>query len=342
MNTKLLILSAIALTGVALLLASQSSTNNVHADEGLTIKTFSNFKMTHQKTYASVQELQYRHSVFAQNLAMIEKHNSNPNNTYKLGVNSFSDLTFEEFKAKYLGHDNNLQGDAICEKSGSDSLIYDDEKEVNWVERGMVHEVKNQAQCGSCWAFASTAALESAYAIFKGEKNHDLSEQELVDCSKEYNNNGCGGGLMSFAYDYIFDHGIHCSKNYPYKAVDQTCKADSAPGPVHHITGCRQVPRGVENIVTAARKQPVAVAFYVQSDFFQYQSGVYNPNECDGGPNHAVTVVGFKLDAELPYLLVKNSWGAQWGLKGYFQIALGSEDGTCSMGGHEWNYYPLV
>ena len=342
MNSKLLILSVIALTGAALFFVSQTSTTKTQVEDGLTIEAFSNFRITHQKNYVSAQELQYRYSVFSQNLAMIEKHNADSSQTYKLGVNSFSDLTYEEFKAKYLGHNNNLEGSAKCEKTGDDSMIYGEDKEVDWVKKGVVHAVKNQGQCGSCWAFATTAALESAYAIFKGEKGSDLAEQELVDCSTDYQNNGCGGGLMSFAYDYILDHGIHDSKDYPYKAVDQTCVADDTPGTVHHITGCRQVPKGVQNIVTAARKQPIAVAFYVQEDFFQYHSGVYNPKGCKSNPNHAVTVVGFKLDAKVPYLSVKNSWGNSWGLAGFFQIAIGTGNGTCNIGGHDWNYYPVV
>ena len=340
MNIKLLILGTIALTGVALLFASQPSKRTLHADEGLTVEAFSSFRKTNNKVYGSIQELQYRHSVFAKNLAMINKHNADTTRTYKLGINSFSDLTFAEFKAKYLGHSSDLQGDAKCEKTGNDSMVYGDEQEVDWVKKGVVHEPKNQARCGSCWAFSTNGALEAAFAIFKNEKDLDLSEQELVDCSKE--NNGCGGGLMSLAYDYILEKGIHDSKDYKYTGVEADCKAEDIKGTIHKITGCRQVPKGVKNIVTALQKQPIAVAFHVQEDFYQYSSGVYNPEDCTDAPNHGVTAVGFNLNDKIPYLLIKNSWGKEWGLKGYFQMAIGSDNGTCQIGGHEFNYYPLV
>lgn len=342
MNSKLLILSAIALTGAALFFASQIPSTNSHSQSSLNLEVFSDFRKTHQKNYASDQELQYRLSVFTQNLESIEKHNADSTQTYKLGVNQYSDLTFEEFKAKYLGFEEDFQGSAKCEKSGNDSLSLSDDNEVDWVAKGVVHEVKNQASCGSCWAFSTVAALESAYAIFKGEKGLDLSEQELVDCSTSYHNHGCSGGLMSFAYDYILDKGIHDGKDYKYIAKNQKCQAPTIKGTLHKLAGCRQVAKGIENVVTAARKQPVAVAFFVQNDFMSYHSGVYNPKGCRSNPNHAVTVVGFKLDAELPYLVVKNSWGVSWGLKGYFQIAIGKDNGTCNLGGHENNYVPVV
>lgn len=99
---------------------------------------------------------------------------------------------------------------------------------------------------------------------------------------------------------------------------------------------------GVDALTEAIKKQPIAVAFYVQADFFAYAGGVYNPENCDGQPNHGVLAVGFDLDAEIPFYRVKNSWGEVWGDKGFFSIAVGSGNGTCQISGTEWNYYPIA
>lgn len=306
------------------------------------VEAFSSFRETYSKDYITPEEIEYRFAVFTSNLEMIEKHNADNKSSYTLGVNQYSDLTFEEFKAKYLGFNadqedfNNIDSSVF-----TPSNINDDIQEVDWIKKGVVHPVKNQARCGSCWAFASTAALESLYAI-KGKGGLDLSEQELVDCSRAYGNQGCNGGLMHWAYAYIRDKKIHNGKAYPYKAVGQTCKADSIKEEKHSLKSFAMVKRGVENVILATIVQPVAIAFYVQNDFFQYKSGVYDPPGCTSRPNHAVTVVGFKKDAPKPYFTVKNSWGTTWGATGYFQIAIKSGAGACNLAGHDWNYVPVL
>lgn len=341
MNTKIILLSIAALAGLTLFIASQSTTDSGLNVDSLTLTQFSNFRREFSKTYSSPQELEYRLGVFRANLELIEAHNAG-SSSYTLEINEHADLTYDEFAAKFLGASEDLQGSARCEKTGSEPLNFSDERQVDWVKAGVVHPVKNQAACGSCWAFSAAGALESALAIFKGQKNLDIAEQELVDCSRSYGNGGCQGGLMHFAYDYILDKGINNSKDYPYTARDGKCKSDiSGKGP-HHLKGCRQVKRGVENIVNNLRQQPIAVAFYVQNDFRFYKNGVYNPTGCTSRPNHAVLAVGFDLDFATPYLHIKNSWGTVWGDQGYFKMAIGSGSGTCQIGGHEWNYFPVV
>lgn len=279
-------------------------------------------------------------SIYQATLAMVNSHNADTTQTYKLAINEFSDMTYEELKAKYLVDFDSVQGTNKCEQSG---LRYtDDIDEIDWQAKGFVQKVKNQGQCGSCWAFATTAGLESAIAIFKKEALPDLSEQELVDCSHEYGNFGCQGGLMGNAYDYILDHHINVQKDYPYKGSDQTCnKKKSGKGTVG-LKGCRQVEHGVDRLTEALKQQPVAVAFYVQSDFFSYHSGIYNPKTCAGHPNHGVLAIGFNLKDKLPYYKVKNSWGTKWGDKGFFKMSIGIGHGTCNVAGTDWNYFPVV
>jgi C1A family cysteine protease len=338
MNNKILLLGAIALTGVFVLLATQNQA--APSGDSLTLDAFKNFRTTYNKNYLSANELEYRLEVFRQNFEMIEKHNADSTSTYTLGVNQFTDMTYEELKAKYLGVEENFQIPEEHQNFG-EFINFNDDNEVDWTAKGVVHAVKNQARCGSCWAFSANGALESALAIFKGQKDLDIAEQELVDCSRKYGNQGCNGGLMHYAYAYVRDKGINNSADYPYRAVDQACKSVSGQGP-HHLKSFTQVQPGVDNIVAAARKQPVAVAFYVQNDFFSYKSGVYNPASCPGRPNHAVLVTGFKLDGDLPYFTIKNSWGTSWGDKGYFKIAKRTGAGTCNLAGHSWNYVPNV
>lgn len=342
MNTKFLLLSIIAITGATLFFVNQASNTKTDLNRQFQVSQFASFRNEFSKQYTSPEELEYRFGVYLSNQDLISAHNSDTTSSYTLAVNQFSDVTYEEFAAKFLGVNEDLQGDARCEKSGNDSFSMDDEKEVDWVKAGKVHAPKNQASCGSCWAFATVSALESALAIFKGQNDLNLSEQELVDCSKSYGNGGCNGGLMHLAYDYILDKGINSGSKYPYTARDDSCKVDlSGKGP-HKIVGCRQIAVGVDNIIAPTRKQPVAVAFHVQNDFMFYSTGVYNPVGCNSQPNHAVTVVGFKLDHEIPHLLVKNSWGATWGDAGLFRISIGNGKGTCNIGGTPWNYYPVV
>ena len=342
MNNKVLILSAIALTGALLLFGSQSLVTKTKTSDNFTVESFSSFRDTYTKKYSTPEEMEYRFTVFASNLEMIEKHNTDNKSSYTLGVNQFTDMTYEELKAKYLGFDADQQ-----ELNNESAPIFtpsahSEENEVDWVKKGVVHPIKNQARCGSCWAFASTSALESLYAIQQKKGGLDLSEQELVDCSGNYGNEGCEGGLMHFAYAYVRDHKIHEAKVYPYTAVDEECKADSIEAEKFSLKGFAQVKRGVENVIKATVVQPVAVAFYVQNDFFAYKSGVYDPPGCNSRPNHAVTVVGYKKDAPKPYFLVKNSWGTTWGAQGFFQIAIKTGPGACNIAGHDWNYVPTL
>ena len=341
MNTKILLLSIIALTGAAVFFTSQAAKTSTDLSRQVGVAQFASFRNEFSKGYSSTEELEYRFGVFLANQELINAHNAQPS-SYTLGVNEHADLTYEEFAAKYLGAEEDFEGAGKYESTGYDFSADSDEEEVDWVKAGVVHPVKNQAACGSCWAFAATSALESAYAIFKGEKNLDISEQELVDCSTRYGNHGCSGGLMHFAYNYIIDKGINCGSKYPYTARNGQCNTElSGKGP-HKITGRTQVAVGVDNIIAPARKQPIAVAFHVQNDFRFYKTGVYDPKNCVSHPNHAVTVVGFKLDHDIPHLYIKNSWGTAWGDAGFFRMSMGTGRGTCNVGGTAWNYYPQV
>lgn len=189
--------------------------------------------------------------------------------------------------------------------------------DIDWTADGKVHSVKNQGACGSCWAFSATAALESAYLI--AGQNYDLSEQQLVDCSRAYGNQGCSGGWMDSAFQYIIDHGITETIHYPYKAVNQNCAIDGGSIKMKSFV---DVP-GCSNLETALSGRPISVAVDA-SVWSQYRSGVLS--SCGGNINHGVLLVG----SNDQYWKIKNSWGAAWGESGYIRLAKGNTCAICS------------
>jgi C1A family cysteine protease len=196
--------------------------------------------------------------------------------------------------------------------------------DVDWVASGKVSNVKNQASCGSCWAFSAIAALESAYLI-KGTTVL-LSEQQLVDCSGSYGNYGCNGGWMDSAFQYIIDHGITTETAYPYVAKNQVCQTDSGS---YKLSGFVDV-AGCDNLFNALNQQPVSVAVDA-SNWSPYRSGVFS--NCGTSVNHGVLLVGANTD----YWKIKNSWGTSWGESGYIRLARGNTCAVC-----QYPSYPRV
>lgn len=195
---------------------------------------------------------------------------------------------------------------------------------VDYRERGVVSRVKDQGNCGSCWAFATTGALESALASM-GRKVL-LSEQNLVDCSRRYGNNGCSGGLMDAALRYVRDHGIMSAADYPYEARDGRCRA--RPQQVAaRVRGYMMLPRGNEAMLRLALavRGPLPVAIDAgQRSFHAYKAGVYEDRHCKSHLrqlNHAVLLVGYGTENGRDYWLLKNSWGRNWGDQGYIKMA---------------------
>jgi len=168
---------------------------------------------------------EYRFKVFVDTLKEIRAHNQGKH-TWTQGINDYSDMTFEEFKADKLMAPQNCSATnsfKIAHKGVSIPESYE------WASTGMVSPVKNQGSCGSCWSFSTTGALEGLSKLSYGTLE-SFSEQQLVDCSGSYGNQACNGGLMDNAFKYVRDHGIVQESEYPYKAVKQTCQK-TAGGP---------------------------------------------------------------------------------------------------------------
>ena len=316
--------------------------STMHTQEEL--QAFKDFKIKYEKSYSSLSENAFRFEVFRINLDVINTHQAKTDQTFSLAVNQFADLSNSEFKNKYLmGDISRIKQDAA--DNCGDAPSRDENKlldsVVDWAKAGKVQEVKNQESCGSCWAFSTVGSLESAYAIFsKDNELPNLSEQELVDCSKSFGNEGCNGGLMNLGFKYIIQNGIHTESDYPYRGVDQTCNTDSLSGKTYSAKDCVLVGANTDDLTKAIAVQPVSVAFYVNLFFQFYSGGVFNPFTCGGQPNHGVLAVGYNLD-EGSYK-VKNSWGSSWGEAGYFRIKIGTGKGTCDMAGSGASVYPLI
>jgi len=283
--------------------------------------SFHSWTSLHSKQYATAEERQYRLGVYSKNLEYIEDHNRR-NLGFILAMNEFGDLTSEEFGALYLGTPMNVSLTPIP-GAYEHNPLYAMADTVDWRTKGAVTGPKNQGQCGSCWAFSSTGAVEGAWKIKKGSLV-SLSEQNLVDCSKSYGNHGCNGGLMDGAFKYIIaNKGIDTETSYKYTARDGTCKY-SASNIGATLSSFKDVARSEQALTSAIQSVgPISVAIDASQKSFQfYKSGVYYESACSSTKlDHGVLAVGYGSSGSSDYYIVKNSWGTSWGQQGYIWMA---------------------
>ncbi|XXG89016.1 hypothetical protein AAC387_Pa12g1120 [Persea americana] len=282
-------------------------------------------------------ELLKRFHVFKNNARYIHESNKRTNVTYTLGLNKFADLSNEEFRAMYT----QLPQRVLQQQGGGRSagFIYGNISEplpasVDWRKKGAVTSIKDQGACGSCWAFSTIAAVEGINQIKTGELV-PLSEQELVDCDRKMNE-GCNGGLMDYAFQFIVDNGgINREGDYPYTASENQCDLTKKLSHVVTIDGYEDVPANDDNaLMKAAAHQPVSVGIEAGGLEFQfYLKGVFT-GTCGTDLDHGVAVVGYDETREgIKYWIVKNSWGLEWGDGGYIKIQRNEKktEGLCGI-----------
>ena len=277
-------------------------------------------------SYGTQEEFEFRLNLFAKKDAEIKEINAREEN-FTVGHNFMSTWTDAEYK-KLLGYaGQNLEGqpnEFYLEPTNAVSK--------DWRTEGAVNAVKNQAQCGSCWAFSATCAAEGAHFIKTGELL-SLSEQQLVSCSKI--DLGCNGGLQSRAFFYLEHHLQELESDYPYTSgtgQSGSCKYDKTKGKVGIKTYTNVPANSVEQLKAAIDKQPVAVTIEADKTVFQqYTSGILDSELCGTNLDHAVAAVGYGTENGQDYYIVRNSWGTSWGDQGYIKIAAVEGKGICGI-----------
>lgn len=305
------------------------------------ILRFQSWVTEHGKVYTGTTEFLYRADIYHKNLKKIAEHNRG-NHTWTMAPNAFADLTAEEFGARMRGGYRGLRRKSLtavapaaslrgAESSSNTSLP----ASIDWTELGAVTPVKNQQQCGSCWSFSSTGAVEGAWFLAK-QQLVSLSEQQLIDCSTAEGNQGCNGGMMDYAFQYIISNGgITTEAEYPYTATGpNTCEAAGKPVAASITSYTDVTPSSDAALMAALAKQPVSVAIEADQSSFQFYSGGVMTAACGTQLDHGVLAVGYGTESGQDFYKVKNSWGADWGMNGYILLGRGSAfapNGQCGI-----------
>jgi C1A family cysteine protease len=296
------------------------------------------------KSYGTKEEYEFRLAIFRENFIKIQEHNQKNTDDAVWGVNHMIDWTPQEYK-RILGFKNKTESAAPEEflkehhrphherhhrphhegphherphhGHHGHRKLEEAPTSIDWRTEGAVTPVKNQGQCGSCWAFSTTGALEGAYFMANKELK-SFSEQQLVDCSSSFGNQGCNGGLMDDAFKYVESHKIELESEYPYTGRDGKCHEE---GGVAEIKSFMDVtPKSPTALADALAKGPVSIAVDAGGLAWQFYFGGIMKHFCGTSLDHGVLLVGYGTEGSEDYWIVKNSWGASWGEKGYVRI----------------------
>lgn len=307
---------------IALIVLSAFALTSSHKLDGTEIMShFLNFIKDHSKKYENLSELALRYKIFSSNIQ--EEHID-----LSVKLSPFMDLSAEEFKYK-MGlitiDAAKIRATSSTYKLKSFGAAPDS---YDFRDVGAVTEVRNQGQCGSCWAFSAIGNVESLN-ILKNKDSSLLSEQQLVDCdSQDY---GCNGGLMDNAFQYLKQYGVMTEESYKYTAYDGNCKYNKKKVSVE-VTGFRDIESNEERIKEVLFENgPLSIA--VNATPFQfYNKGILRPTKNNCNPqqlNHGVLLVGYGSENGVNYWIIKNSWSTEWGEDGYIRLERGT--GACGV-----------
>ncbi|XP_072375485.1 cathepsin L-like proteinase [Diabrotica undecimpunctata] len=285
---------------------------------------WSQFKADHSKKYEHLREEQVRFQIFSDNLRKIEEHNKRYESgevSYFLAVNQFADMTPEEFKVMLDSQIVHMPKPNITSRFVVDSQSVVPES-IDWREKGAVTPVRDQGDCGSSFAFTAAGSLEGQRYI-KENKLEALSIQQLVDCSKDYDNLGCTGGYPLWAYNYIKDNGLCLDSDYEYEGKDGQCK--QCEPVVKNIKGYQSIDQTEEALKEAVGTAgPVSVAICANFNWQLYGGGIFDHSLCSSDVlNHTVLTVGYAEENGKEFWILKNSWGTSWGEDGYIRLVRG-------------------
>jgi len=289
-------------------------------------REFVAFVSTYNKAYTA-DAFFYRFGVFKRALDLIREHNSK-GLSWTMGVNQFTDMTSEEFSAFVGQFPRPAVSNALPFVSDPNFVAPDS---IDWIAKGAVVPVKDQGQCGSCWAFSTIGAIEG-WNFLKNGQLVSLSEQQLVDCSKDVCY-GCQGGWPYKALEYAEKNGVCGETAYPYTARDGQCKDSQCtpvikPGAITSYTNVTDE----DAMLEALAKGPVSVLVEADRSAFQYyHSGILDDASCGTQIDHAILAVGYGTEGGKPYWNIKNSWGTSWGAKGYIRFVRGKNQ--CGISG---------
>ncbi len=315
----LLITSALAHSSSTFSSSSSSSSSNIGDEEFQSL--WASWKIQYNKDYSDEETEALRFNIFIDNYNAIQAWNSEEN-TAILAVNKFADLNNAEFASLYAN------AYAAPDSVAQENLVtFGDVDDIpsswDWVSQGAVTAIKNQAQCGSCWAFATVATTEGLYFI-NGNTLTSFSEQQIVDCDTTCD--GCGGGWPYLAMAYVAKNGLETEQDYPYAGVDQSCAFQTSNAVQTGVTGAAFVtPKNVADLQAAIVQQPVAVIVEADQNAFQFYSSGVITTGCGVALDHAITAVGYGNSQGQVAFTVKNSWGTDWGVEGYVYISTSTQ-----------------
>jgi len=305
-----------------------------------TFVSFTDFVKLHKKQYASIgKSLEYkiRKKIFTENYLKSRTYNKlrTHNSSAWFGVTKFSDLTQEEFLSQVLHHNTTrqdlskrprLKGSSGSIKTSNVDLLQLSSlpQKIDWRKNGTVTSVKYQGSCGACWAFSTVETIESMFAIARGTLS-ELSVQQVIDCTQG-GARGCRGGDICLTLDWMVTSGVHIvpERIYPLTLKDQKCKMEKPTKGIQvEQAVCSDFRNREEKLIWyLATHGPVTVAADATS-WQNYLGGIIHFH-CEHYTNHAVQIVGYDLTGDIPYYIVRNTWGKDFGIGGYLHIAVGS------------------
>uniref|UniRef100_A0A034W8D2 Cathepsin L n=1 Tax=Bactrocera dorsalis TaxID=27457 RepID=A0A034W8D2_BACDO len=295
---------------------------------GLNFADHDDFLLKTGKSYFDAAEKQLREAQFNTNKNLVALTNT-AKKGYKLALNKFADITKAEFLKFFCGNSKSASGEAKARADRQEAKPPTTRvpKAFDWRTKGGVTPVKFQDKCGSCWAFATTGAIEGH--IFRSTKKlPNLSEQNLIDCGPvDFGLNGCDGGYQEYAFAFIKDEqkGLQGSASYPYANQKDACKY-KAGNKEAEVKGFAVVkPKDEKTMMeVVATLGPLACSVYAPESLLLYKEGIYADEECNKAEvNHAILVVGYGSEKGKDFWIVKNSWDSSWGEEGYFRLPRG-------------------